>query len=499
MTIPQNIHNIHNIRSVNLPMILKVTGWLLLIEATFMLIPAVTALSYGEKDAWPFLFCVAATALCGVLMRCIRPRYKQMGRREGFLITSSVWIWFSLFGMLPFIFGSPHYSVSDAFFEAMSGFTTTGATIMKNHMQLSHGMNIWRAEMQWLGGMGIILFTLAVLPMLNSAGGMQMFNAEATGITHDKVHPRISSTAKALWGTYLALTILEIVCLWLGPMDLFESICYTFSSISTGGFSCTYRSLGDFASDYVYIILIIFMFLGGVNFALIFKAVTHNPKEIWKNEIFRIFIFTLLAFYILMVIEILRDTPLSGLTWQSLTIYPLFQVLATITSTGLDSGVWIWWSSFAIAISMVMMFVGSCAGSTSGGAKIDRMTFLLKHLSNELVRIIRPNAVLSVRVNKKVQSPTLVDKVTAFMCIYVLLIAVGCLALTMYDVPPIDALFDALSCVSNTGLSAEVTGMGTTFEILPDVTKWILSMLMLIGRLELFSVLVIFTRPFWSK
>lgn len=480
-------------------MILKVTGSLLLIEAAFMLIPGITSLCYGEDDIWPFFLCVAFTAFCGTAMRCIRPRFTQMGRREGFLLTSSVWIWFSLFGMLPFIFGSPHYSVSDAFFEAMSGFTTTGATIMEDHMQLSHGMNIWRAETQWLGGMGIIVFTLAVLPMLNSSGGMQMFNAEVTGITHDKVRPRISSTAKALWGTYLALTVLEIAFLWLGPMDIFESICYTFSSISTGGFSSTYRSLGDFSSDYVYTVLIVFMFLGGVNFALIFKAATHSPREIWKNEIFRIFIFTLLAFYILLVIEVLRESEWSRLTWQSLTIYPLFQVLTTITSTGLDSGKWIWWSSFAIAISMIMMFTGSCAGSTSGGAKVDRLTFLLKHLSNELVRTIRPNAVLSVRVNNKIQAPALVDKVTAFMCIYVLLMAVGGIALTMCDVPPIDAFFDAFSCVSNTGLSAEVTGMGTTFEILPDVAKWILSLLMLIGRLEIFSVLVIFTRPFWSK
>ena len=488
-----------NTRSINFRMLLKVTGWLLLIEAVFMLIPALTSLCYGESDVIPIALCAAATALAGVLMRFIRPRYTQMGRREGFLLTASVWVWFSLFGMLPFIFGSPQYSISDAFFEAMSGFTTTGATIMEDHMQLTHGMNIWRAEIQWLGGMGIILFTLAVLPMLNSAGGMQMFNAEVTGITHDKVMPRISSTAKALWGTYLALTVPEIIFLWRGPMDIFESVCYTFSSISTGGFSSTYRSLGDFSSDYVYIVLIVFMFLGGVNFTLIFKAATHNPREIWRNEIFRIFIFTLLAFYLLMVVEVLRDTQPDELTWQSLTIYPLFQVLTTITSTGLDSGKWEWWSSFTISLSMIMMFVGSCAGSTSGGAKIDRMTFLLKHLSNELVRTVRPNAVLSVRVNNKIQSPALVDKVTAFMCIYVLLMALGGIALTMCDVPPIDAFFDAFSCVSNTGLSAEVTGMGTTFEILPDITKWILSLLMLIGRLELFTVLVIFTRPFWRK
>lgn len=480
-------------------MLLKVTGWLLMCEGGFMIVPTLVSLFYKEPDVLALGATAAVTALTGLLMQCIRPRHSQMGRREGFLLTASVWVWFSLFGMLPFILGAPQYTVSDAFFEAMSGFTTTGATVLIDHQQLSHGINIWRAMMQWIGGMGIILFTLAVIPMLNSAGGMQMFNAEVTGITHDKVRPRISSTAKALWGTYLTLTSLMIVFLWIGPMDLFESVCYAFSGISTGGFSTTSRSLFDINSDYIYIVMMVFMFLGGVNFSLIFAAATGSPGRLWKNEIFRSYVITVFVMYLFITIGVLVSPIESQLTWQSLTIYPMFQVITTITSSGFDSGHFVWWSSFIIAISMLMMFIGSCAGSTSGGAKIDRVIFLVKHLSNEIQRCIRPNAVLSVRINGKVQSPSLVDKVIAFMCIYVMLIVVGACVLCILRIPLMDAFFDVFSCVSNTGLSAEISGYGTTFEIIPDAGKWVLSFLMLVGRLELFTVLILFTKPFWRK
>lgn len=487
------------LRYVNFRMLLKVTGWLLLIEAGFMLIPTVTSIVYEETDAIALGATAFVTGIIGILMQRIPTRNTQMGRREGFLLTASVWLWFSFFGMMPLIFGEPHYSVSDAFFEAMSGFTTTGATVLVDHIYLSHGINLWRALMQWIGGMGIILFTLAVIPMLNSAGGMQMFNAEVTGITHDKVRPRISSTAKALWGTYISLTILLILLLFAGPLDFQESVCYAFSAISTGGFSTTSRSLLDINSDYIYVVITIFMFLGGVNFSLLFAAATGRPLTLWKNEIFRIYVLIIGVMFVLIVIGVLISSDLNDITWQSLTIYPMFQVITTITSTGLDSGKFIWWTPFIIALTMVMMFVGSCAGSTSGGAKLDRMTFLFKHLSNELTRCVRPNAILSVKVNGKVQSQSLVDKVTAFMCIYVILICVGGLILTAMKIPPIDAFFDAFSCVSNTGISAEVTGLGTTFEIIPDAGKWVLAALMLIGRLELFTVLIIFTRAFWRK
>ena len=486
-------------RSLNWLMLLKVTGWLLLIEAAFMLVPMATCLAFGEQDWRIFAISAAITAVSGFAMRSIRTRHHSMGRREGFLLTASVWVWFSLFGMIPFMFCNNGFSVSDAFFESMSGFTTTGASVLDSHTHLGYGVNMWHTMMQWLGGMGIILFTLAVIPMLNSSGGMQMFNAEVTGITHDKVRPRISSTAKALWGTYIALTILLFVCLWAGPMGLFDSICYAFSSISTGGFVGLSSPLASYGSDYVYIVITIFMFLGGVNFTLIFRAVSGRPGAVWHNEVFRIYIAAILLMWACIAASIAFDSDAGPLDWRSFTIYPLFHVVSTITSTGFDSGVFRWWTPLIIGLTIVMMFTGACAGSTTGGAKLDRVTFLVKHLRNEVYRCVRPNAVLSVRIDGKVKSPSTVDKVTAFLCLYVLIIFVAGILLSAMDIPVFDAFFSTFSCMSNTGLGAEVTGYGTDFSIIPDAGKWLLSAVMLIGRLEIFTILILFTRPFWRK
>ncbi|MDE6109872.1 MAG: TrkH family potassium uptake protein, partial [Muribaculaceae bacterium] len=247
-------------RVVNWPVLLRVAGWLMMTEAAFMLIPTAVCLFYGETDWLPFASTTAATALIGCLLsRRIKPRHHTMGKREGFLLTAMVWVIFSIFGMLPFIFGTPRIGLSDAFFEAMSGFTTTGASVLPGCCEISHGVHIWRATMQWLGGMGIILFTIAVIPMLNSSGGMLMFNAEVTGITHDKLRPRISQTAKTLWLIYITLTIALVALLWAGPMDFFDSMCHAFGAISTGGYSTKPQGVGSYASIYVKVVLTVFM------------------------------------------------------------------------------------------------------------------------------------------------------------------------------------------------------------------------------------------------
>jgi trk system potassium uptake protein TrkH len=478
-------------------MLLKVTGWLLMIEAAFMLVPTVTCAIYHENDILPFAVVTAITFIVGFLMCSIRTSHTHMGRRDGFLLTATVWLWFSAFGMIPFIFCDAHFSITDAFFEAMSGFTTTGASMVDNYTNVSHGVNIWRILMQWIGGMGIILFTLAVLPTLNSAGGLQMFNAEVTGITHDKIRPRISSTAKALWGTYITLTALGIVILWMGPMDLFECICYGMSAIATGGFAPTTISLGELNSDYSCSIITLFMFLGGVNFSLLFGAATGRAKALFKNEVFRVYVLAILLYTVLFDINTLLQT--TDVNWQSMTIYPMFQVLSTITSTGLDCGNFVWWSPLVVVLSMSLMFGCACAGSTTGGAKLDRIIFLFKNLHNEVRRCVRPNAILSVKVDGKVKSSTVVDKVTAFMCIYVMLAFVGGVTLTAMNLPIVDSFFISLSSVSNTGIGPEIIGHGLSFTDVPAIGKWGLTFLMLVGRLELFTVLILFSRSFWRK
>lgn len=484
-------------RLVNVPMLLRIMGWLLLLEALFLCFPAVTCLVYSESDWMPFAATAAATAFVGFLLaRYCRPTSSYMGKRDGFLLTAMVWVVFSFFGLVPFLFCSHPLTFSDAFFEAMSGFTTTGASVITDVTHMSHGVHLWRAMMQWIGGMGIILFTLAVIPMLNHSGGMQMFNAEVTGITHDKIRPRISQTAKSLWLIYILLTVALILLLWLGPMTLFESICHAFGAISTGGYSS--NSMGITAwhgSVYVKIVLIVFMFLGGVNFGLIYKVALGDTKALRHNDVFRVYV----AIITLMLILFAASIAIRGQVenWQSVTLDPLFQIVSTLTSTGFSVSNFENWGPFVMALTFVMMFFGACAGSTSGGAKIDRILYLFKNARNELYRCIYPNAILSVKINGKVVNPDLVTKVIAFLCIYMILVVVGGMALSMFDVPIVDAFFSSFSCLSNTGLGAGITGYGSSYDILPDAAKWILSALMLIGRLEIFTVLVLLTPAFW--
>ena len=292
---------------INFRMLVRVMGWLVMIEAAFMLVPLATALVYHEKDTVAFAAGLAITAVTGAGMTFLsRPRRSDMGKREGFLLTALVWVVFSFFGMIPFIISDVPLNVSEAFFEAMSGFTTTGVSVMQDIDSISKAIHIWRSLMQWIGGMGIILFTLAVLPMLNSSGGMQMFNAEVTGITHEKLRPRVSSTAKRLWMVYALLTVTLIILYMIGPMNGFDSVCHAFSL-------------------YIKIVTTLFMFVGGVNFALIFKVSTGEFKSVWHNEVFRLYVKVIFVLFVLFDISLLFNSAVVP-TWETFTIDPLFHV-----------------------------------------------------------------------------------------------------------------------------------------------------------------------------
>ena len=480
-------------------MLLRIIGLLLMIEAGFLLIPMATSIIYGERDWLCFMVTIIVTLVAGAIMTfCIRPRSPRMGKREGFLLTALIWIFFSAFGMIPFMFMENHpLSVSDAFFEAMSGFTTTGATVMTSISHLSHGVVLWRSLMQWIGGMGIILFTLAVVPKLNHSGGMQMFNAEVTGITHDKLRPRISQTAKGLWLIYIVLTCLLFVLLIIGPMDVFEALCHAFSTMSTGGFSTADASIEAWDSVYIEIVMTVFMFLGGTSFVLLYRAAHGDFKPIWKNDVFRTYVGIIFTCYILFVIAIFYHG--QAYSVKAVTLDPIFQIVSTITSTGYEVSSFSSWGTFALSLVFALMFFGACAGSTSGGAKIDRLIYLLKNCRNEIVRCVHPNNIFTVRVNDRVIPHETVSKVIAFLCLYVIIIMVGGILLTALGLPLVDSFFSAFSCISNTGLGAGVTGYGGSYSIVPDVGKWILALIMMIGRLELFTVLILFTPAFWKK
>lgn len=483
--------------NINAPELVRIIGFLILVEAMFMSVPLLYSLITGGDEASVFAISIAANVVVGLgIVLTVKPRVREMGKRDGMLLTALVWVIFSLFGMLPFILCDIHLNVAEAFFESMSGFTTTGASVISDISDLPRGVNLWRCIMQWLGGVGIIIFTVALLPMLNSSGGMQMFNAEVTGITHEKLRPRISQTAKSLWAIYFVLTAMVFVLLWIGPMNFFDSLCHAFSTMSTGGFSTRNNSIADWDSNYVKVIVTIFMFLGGVNFALIFKAIHGDIKSLYRNDTFMTYVKIVVAAYVTFVIAIIVNG--QAHTIEDVTIDPLFQIITTMSSTGLTASNFLNWGPFVMALLFILMFFGACAGSTSGGAKIDRLLFLLKNTGNELYRSVHPNAIRSVRINGNIVSPDVVDKVIAFLCIYVMIISVGGIVLTAFGLPIVDSFFNSFSCVSNIGLGADTTGMGG-FAGMPDIAKWVLSFLMLTGRLEIFTVLILFTPAFWSK
>ncbi len=477
-------------------MVARVIGWLLLIEAAFMLVPTATAFFSHERGSFiAFGLSAAVTAAIGsITTRFIRPRRTDMGKREGFLLTSLVWVVFSLFGMLPFMLApSSHLTLSQAFFEAMSGFTTTGATLVADTDSLTNAVNVWHCLCQWIGGLGIIIFTLAVIPMFNTSGGIQMFNAEATGITVDKIRPRISSTAKGMWEIYLVLTILLFLLLWAGPMDVFQAACHAMATMSTGGFSTAAAGVNAWASPYVKIVLTVFMFIGGVNFALIYRGLHRQFHAVITNDSLKTFVRLILAASLFTSLCVIISGSFSG--WESITIDPLFQVVSCVTSTGYALDSFRSWGPAALGLAIMLMFAGGCAGSTSGGAKIDRLVYMFKYLANQIRQILRPNAVCSVIVNNRVVPATTVGKVIAFLCIYVIVMAAGAMLLTLMGVPLVTAFYCTFASVSNAGLET----LTHSFSSIPEPGLWVLSAVMLIGRLELFTILILFTRSFWHR
>lgn len=486
----------HKGHSFNTRAVVRTIGMLLLIEALFMSIPTIVSACYHEDDFVAFLISCVSTAGVGLIAALMaKPRRKELGRREGVVLTASVWIVFSLFGMLPFILSSLHFNISQAFFESMSGFTTTGASVMEDISHLSKGVHLWRCLMQWIGGMGIVIFTIAVIPLFNSSGGMQMFFAESTGYTHDKLRPRVSQTAKRLWGIYTILTLVLGVLLYVGPMDLFDSICHALSTVSTGGFSTHNDSLDAWNSLYVKAVVMIFMFIGGVNFALIYRMSIGKFRLVWKDETFRAYCKIIIAMTLVFTGVILFNGIYTSL--ENVIVDPMFQVVSTISSTGYAVANLDLWAGLVFPCLIILMFVGACAGSTSGGAKIDRMLLLWKNTKNVLNKNIHPNRFYPLTISGRSLSPEMLQKVCAFIFLYFALVIVGALLLSLMGIPIGDSCFAAFSCIANTGVGGGVTS--ASFEIIPDAGKWVLSFIMLIGRLEIFTILILLSRAFWVK
>lgn len=485
-------------QGVNYPVILRVQGWLLMLESLFMLLPVGVALFYGESNvALIFGATFAFTMGVGAAMAYgIKPKNRSMNKREGLMLTASVWVFFSAFGMIPFLATGTLPKVTDAFFETMAAFTTTGSSVIVDLEQVSHGVLFWRSLMQWIGGLGIILFTLAVLPMLNYKGGIALFNAEVTGITHERMRPRVNQTAKSLWSIYVGLTIL--LALLLTPaMGTFDSVCHALTTMSTGGYSTKNNGLAYWHSKYVAYVVMSFMFLGGVNFSLIFFAITGKFKKVWRSDVFKWYV----AIIILVSLAIFGRMCYADLFENNgeRIMISLFDTISAITSTGFSPAEYHDSGEMILMLLSIIMFFGGMAGSTSGGAKLDRFIVLIKNSKNELYRALHSNSVTSVWIDHKALPQVRINKVIAFLSIYVVIIILVAFILTCFNLPLFDALYTSMSALSNVGLGYGITGPQGSWAHLPDAAKWIVAMEMMVGRLELFTVLVLFTRSFWIK
>lgn len=481
---------------INYRYVLRTIGLALMIESVFMLTGLPFSYYFHSGDQGSLLLAFAITLVAGfaLFLPQAKAHSRNVAKREGYLVVSATWILMSAFGALPYMLSGAIPRFTDAFFESISGFSTTGASILTDVEAVPQGLLFWRSMTHWIGGMGIIVLSVAILPFLG-AGGMQLFSAESSGPMGEKLHPRIRETARKLWGIYVLLTVAEIVMLLVGGMPLFEAMCHSFGTIATGGFGVKNDSIASY-SPYIQYIITIFMILAATNFTLHFYALTGKPKRYWKDEEFRLFlgIITASALFI-------------GLTLYFRNHYDLehslragfFQVASIISCTGFASEDFVLWPTALWLVLFFLMLIGGCAGSTTGSVKVMRYLMLFKMGGREFKKMFHPNAVLVLRYNKKPVSDDVMSKIMAFFLMYVLTFATGVLLLCINQIDFTSAAGAVATTMGGVGPGLGVFGPMSNFSAAPDFSKWVLSACMLLGRLELFAVLILFTISFWRR
>jgi trk system potassium uptake protein len=480
---------------MNALLTLRVLGALLLFLAAALLLPIPFSLFYRDGALWSF---VASAAIClalglGLFRGC--KSQKELSLREGFAIVSFGWSLFALFGALPFVVSGAIPSYLDAVFETMSGFTTTGSTILAEIEALPKSLLLWRALTHWLGGMGIIVLSLAILPMLG-VGGMQLFKAEVPGPTADRLKPRIQDTAKLLWGVYVLLTAIETALLMAGGMSFFDALCHAFATLATGGFSTRNASVAAYDSAYIDWVITLFMFLAGVNFTLHYQALRGRLRDFHRNEEFRVYLaITLGATVLLVVLN-------QGTVYDSLPDnlrFSAFQASSIMTTTGFGTADYERWPVLAQYLLIFLMFVGGCAGSTSGGMKVARILLLFKHAHVQIYRLIHPRAVRLVKFGGAPVDREVMQSILGFFALYmgIFVFASALMAASGLDV--VSAGASVIATLGNVGPGIGSVGPIDNFSHVSPFGKSVLIGCMLLGRLELFTVLVLFFPSFWRK
>ncbi len=476
-------------------LILRTQGMLLLFLGLAMTIPGITALCYSEDTYMSFFPAAISTILTGILLLgFFKPLKKQISHREGFLIVALGWIFATFFGSLPFIFDSTFPSFTDTYFETVSGFTTTGATVLTDVEILPKSILFWRSMIQWLGGMGIILFSIAILPLLG-IGGMQLYKAEVPGPVLEKLTPRIAETARSLWKIYIFLSVSQVMLLMFFGMDLFNAVCHSFTTMATGGFSTKNRSLESFNNPGLEIVCIIFMFAAGINFSLHYRLFNGKIKSFFKDREF------LTYFSILFITTIFISLCLyaNGQTFSESLLDSAFQTTSIMTTTGYSNTNFDQWPAFSTILLFILMFIGGSAGSTGGGIKCVRIMLLLKMVYREFITMIHPHAVTSVKIAGKSVSQTILRSICVFVVCYLLLFIFGSLFMSLCGLDFLTAVSSTAASLGNIGPGLSGVGPYENYQFIPDFGKWVLISLMLLGRLEIFTILIIFIPEFWKK
>ncbi len=481
----------------NFRLIFRLLGILILFNGLFMAACLPFSFYYNEESAFSILISACITIIIGMaLVFLVRLRSdRELTKRDGYLIVTFGWLAMSFTGTIPYLLSGAIPDFTDAFFETMSGYTTTGASILTDIESLPRGILFWRSLTQWIGGMGIIVLTVAILPILG-IGGMQLFVAEAPGISPDKLKPRIRETAIRLWMIYLILTGSELVLLKLGGMSFFDSINHALTTMATGGFSTKNASIAHFNSPYIHYVIIIFMFLAGTNFTLTYFGLHGQVRKIWKNEEFRFYSISIL------IISVLAGIAVFGVTdydIESSFRNSLFSIVSIVSTTGYVTADYTSWDVHLTMFFFMLMFIGASAGSTAGGVKIVRHVILFKNSLLEAKRLIHPNAVIPLRFNHKPVTKDITFNVMAFMIIYIMVFAIGSIIMSYLGVDFTTALGAVATSIGNIGPGVGSVGPVNNFAHVPEGGKWFLSFLMLLGRLELFTVLILFTPYFWRR
>ena len=477
--------------------ILYILGALIFSLGSTMIFPLFFALYYGEGDARALVISFMITTLTGLILFLgfRRTRGEEISHKEGFLIVSLGWICAGIFGTLPYLLSGTFTSFIDSFFEAISGFTTTGATVLTSIDELPHGILFWRSLTHWLGGMGIILLSIAILPLLG-VGGMQLYRAEVPGPVHDKIKPRVAEIAKTLWGVYILLSAILVLLLLMGGMSFFDSLCHTFGTMATGGFSTNGASIGHFDSLYFDTVITVFMLIAGTNFALHYKLLLGDYKSFWKNSEFRLFISVAIVATVLVTINLKMNVP--GSFAHSFR-YASFQVASILTTTGFVTADFETWPCFAQMILLLLMLIGGSAGSTGGGIKCLRILLFIKQGYRELYRHIHPRAVVPIKLGGQVVPAEVMGSIWGFFFIYLFLIVFATLIMGLLGLDLVSAFAAVTASLGNIGPGLGSVGPMNNYQHIPLVGKWVLIFCMLLGRLEIYTLIVLFIPEFWRK